>query len=165
MGRRSDRRGRASSDDARTQSGRERPRFCAEYHVPWAHGLAMRGATMDEIASDMGVSARTLYRWQAKSAELRAALLDGREVADARVEDSLFRLAQGVTVTDTKTVTDAAGNLIREETVTRELPPDVRACVFWLKNRRPDRWRDNPAPSDAEQQGERIRRTLALMGL
>ena len=21
-------------------------------------------------------------------------------------------------------------------------PPDVTACLFWLKNRRPDRWRD-----------------------
>ena len=30
----------------------------------------------------------------------------------------------------------------RRRTVTKEVPPDVRALLFWLKNRAPERWRD-----------------------
>jgi len=26
--------------------------------------------------------------------------------------------------------------------VTKEIPPDVRALLFWLKNRKPERWKD-----------------------
>ena len=26
---------------------------------------------------------------------------------------------------------------------TVQLPPDVRACIFWLRNRRPGEWREN----------------------
>ncbi len=30
----------------------------------------------------------------------------------------------------------------KRKIVTKEVPPDVRALLFWLKNRCPDRWRD-----------------------
>ena len=30
------------------------------------------------------------------------------------------------------------------------MPPDVRAAVFWLKNRRPARWRDRPDGDDGD---------------
>ena len=46
------------------------------------------------------------------------------EVAE-RVEAALLRRATGY-----------------EEENGKSVPPDVRAAVFWLKNRRPDRWRD-----------------------
>jgi hypothetical protein len=26
---------------------------------------------------------------------------------------------------------------------TMQLPPNVRACIFWLRNRRPEQWREN----------------------
>ena len=29
--------------------------------------------------------------------------------------------------------------------ITREIPPETAAGIFWLKNRRPDKWRDKPA--------------------
>ena len=47
-----------------------------------------------------------------------------REVAE-RVEAALLRRATGY-----------------EEENGKSVPPDVRAAVFWLKNRRPDRWCD-----------------------
>ncbi len=36
----------------------------------------------------------------------------------------------------------------KRKTVTKEVPPDVRALLFWLKNRCPDRWRDRIEPQD-----------------
>jgi hypothetical protein len=44
----------------------------------------------------------------------------GKEASDDRVEDSLYRLAIGW----------------------NGAPPNVTACIFWLKNRRPSEWRD-----------------------
>ncbi|MGE4564095.1 MAG: hypothetical protein AB7F32_04430 [Victivallaceae bacterium] len=30
----------------------------------------------------------------------------------------------------------------KRRVVTKEIPPDVRALLFWLKNRKPERWKD-----------------------
>lgn len=36
----------------------------------------------------------------------------------------------------------------KRKVVTKEVPPDVRALLFWLKNRQPERWRDRIDPPD-----------------
>jgi len=61
---------------------------------------------------------------------------------EARVEQALLRRALGVTVTEKRTEYSDKG----EKTVTteKELPPDLSAQVFWLKNRCPEKWRDKP---------------------
>ena len=38
-----------------------------------------------------------------------------------------------------------------------ELPPDVRACIFWLRNRRPGQWRENRPFVDEAEEEERWR--------
>lgn len=61
---------------------------------------------------------------------------------ESAVEQALLQRALGVTVTEVRReVTDKG-----EKTVTTEkqLPPDISAQLFWLKNRRPERWRDKP---------------------
>ena len=37
---------------------------------------------------------------------------------------------------------------VRRRTVVKEVAPDVRALLFWLKNRRPARWRERPSEPD-----------------
>ncbi|WP_251572506.1 hypothetical protein [Paenibacillus sp. MER TA 81-3] len=32
--------------------------------------------------------------------------------------------------------------MVETKRVTKEVQPDVTAQIFWLKNRRPDKWRD-----------------------
>ena len=41
-------------------------------------------------------------------------------------------------------------NLAKRKIVRKTIPPDVRALLFWLKNRYPDRWKDkiDPPPED-----------------
>lgn len=34
--------------------------------------------------------------------------------------------------------------------ITKEVPPDVTACIYWLKNRKPADWRDRPAQSSID---------------
>ena len=37
---------------------------------------------------------------------------------------------------------------VKRRTVIKDIAPDVRALLFWLKNRRPARWKDRLAPED-----------------
>lgn len=70
---------------------------------------------------------------------------------ETQVEQALLRRALGVTVTETRTESSDKG----EKTVTTEkqLPPDISAQMFWLKNRCPDKWRDKP-PEPKEEPPE-----------
>lgn len=123
-----------------------RSKYVAEFHIPWARSLARRGLTVQEIAQEMGVAKSTFCKWVAENAELSDALNDGRSVADSRVEESLYKRATGYTVTEKKTVAgtgkDGAQQAVRVEVIEKEVQPDTTACIFWLKNRRPDLWRE-----------------------
>ncbi len=101
------------------------------------------GLAVNEIARKIGVKLRTLLRWERNSAELHKALSESREHADASVEAALLKKALGFRTTEEKYVVKADG---KEEmtTVIKDVPPDVSAASVWLKNRRPDKWRDKP---------------------
>ena len=115
-------------------------KYNPKYHIPWIKGLARRGYTVDEIAGDLGVAPSTVKKWISENADLKEAVVRGRTLADVQVEDSLFRRARGFTKKVTKTVKE--GDKARTETAEEEVPPDTTACIFWLKNRAPDLWKD-----------------------
>jgi hypothetical protein len=104
------------------------------------------GLTIAEIAGRLGVSDRTIFRWQAQYPDLCQALKESRELADGKVEDSLFRRACGydVEVEEIDGTLGEDGKLVggRSHKTTKHVPPDPTSCIFWLKNRRPDKWRD-----------------------
>lgn len=114
-----------------------------------ARALAREGRTDEEIAARLEppVGVTTLNRWKLEHPEFREALKEGKAIVDARVEDSLLRRALGYTVTDTRLEARAddfgrpmkGGKVIK---TTRQVSPDVTACIYWLKNRRPRAWRD-----------------------
>lgn len=56
------------------------------------------------------------------------------------MENALLKRALGYTYTETKKERTAEG--VRTTTTIKEVVPDTTAQIFWLKNRRPDRWRD-----------------------
>lgn len=80
-------------------------------------GRARDGLTEQEIAKSLGISRSTLYRWKEEHPELAQALRRGKEVVDYQVEGALLQTALG-------------GN--------------TTAQLFWLRNRRPDKWKDKP---------------------
>ena len=80
-------------------------------------GWAMDGLTNEGIAEKMKVPITTFYRWQKDEPVIKTALRAGKDVVDSRVEGSLLKAA---------------------------LSGNVTAQIFWLKNRRPDKWRDQP---------------------
>lgn len=98
------------------------------------------GYTDVEVAAILGVAPNTLYNWSRKSPDFMQLLKEGKAVADARVERSLYQRAVGYSQ-KTEKVFQHQGEIIRAEIV-EHVPPDVTAAIFWLKNRQRDEWRD-----------------------
>jgi len=102
--------------------------------------LCRLGATDQDVANSFGVSNTTVTRWKQAHPEFMEALRRGKIQADANVANRLYQRATGYTHTDYKVFRE------KGESITvpyrRHYPPDVLACIFWLKNRRPDLWRD-----------------------
>ena len=78
-------------------------------------GWARDGLTDEQIAKNMGIATGTIYEYKNKYPEIQEALRRGKDVADYEVENALYRTA---------------------------LNGNVTAQIFWLKNRRADRWRN-----------------------
>ena len=86
------------------------------------------------LCRKLGVSRAELRRCRRDHSDLDELWKANRcEVAE-RVEAALLRRATGY-----------------EEENGKSVPPDVRAAVFWLKNRRPDRWRDGAKAGEPQE--------------
>lgn len=110
-------------------------------YVAVAAKMAERGFIDREIADTLGIEITTFHRWKAAHPELLKALKTGKELPDQRVERSLFNRAVGYTFESEELFVDRFGDEHRMATV-KHVPPDTTAQIFWLKNRRPDEWRD-----------------------
>ncbi len=78
-------------------------------------GWARDGLSDEQIAHNMGIVTSTLYDWKKKYSEISEALKKGKEVVDIEVENALLKSA---------------------------LEGNITAQIFWLKNRKPNRWRE-----------------------
>lgn len=110
-------------------------------------GWARDGLIDEQIAENMGIVPSTLYRWKNEHEEISEALKKGKEVVDRQVENALLKRALGYSYEEvTKEICEnpETGNLEMKITkkVKKEVVPDTTAQIFWLKNRRPDKWRD-----------------------
>ncbi len=115
---------------------------------------ARDGLTMEQVAKNCGIVSSTLREWKNQFPAISAALKKGRNLADIEVENALYRRAVGYEYEEVKTKTDADGGVERTVT-TKHVSPDVGAAAFWLKNRRPDLWRDRKdVKMDAEVKTE-----------
>jgi transposase-like protein len=127
-----------------------RPEFTKQ-----AYHLALLGATDADIARALGVSDTTIDNWKRQHPEFLGSLKAGKDQADANVAKSLYRRALGYSHPAVKIITVArggnAGSDVEEVPYTERYAPDTTAAIFWLKNRRPDLWRDK---HDLEHSGE-----------
>ncbi|MFG1388823.1 hypothetical protein [Xanthobacter versatilis] len=92
------------------------------------------------MAEFFGVDTRTIYRWKNSYEDFCQAVTCGKEKADERVARSLFNRAVGYSYESEK-VFQFQGEIVRAPVV-EHVPPDPSAAMNWLKNRRPDEWRD-----------------------
>lgn len=117
------------------------------------------GLTRPQLAKKMGIGQSTLYKWEKDIPEFREAIKNGKEWADVTVENALFKSATGYTAKVRKpiklrTVKVRDGNRIETEEIQYveedvHIPGNVTAQIFYLKNRKPEVWRDRPAETEA----------------
>ncbi|EAE5023171.1 transposase [Listeria monocytogenes] len=116
-------------------------------------GYARDGLIDDQVAVKIGIARQTLYEWKKKYPVIDDALKRGKEVVDRHVESCLLKNATGYTYTEDVPMRikekyyDDENRLCEKEKVivvqvTKQKPAETVAQIFWLKNRKPENWRD-----------------------
>lgn len=100
-------------------------------------GWARDGLTNEQIAHNIGINPDTLYTWIKRFPDVSESLKRGKEVVDRQVENALFKSAIGY-MYEEETVTNS-GDVV---TTRKYAKPNTTAQIFWLKNRKPETWRD-----------------------
>lgn len=112
-------------------------------------GWARDGLTDEELAGRMKISLSTFYAWKEKYSDISEAIKKGKEVIDFEVEQALLKRAMGYSYTETRKEIDANGK--KKVIVTeKHVEPDTVAQIFWLRNRKPNKWRNNPEAPEGE---------------
>ena len=133
-------------------------------------GWARDGLTLDEIAHNIGISRASLYKWMDRFPEFAKAINKGREVVDIQVENALLKKALGYDYTEEikeRKHINGKPQMVVTRVVTKHVPPDTTAQIFWLKNRRPDRWKEKQSLELSSQKDdmERMDEILEQMGM
>lgn len=113
-------------------------------------GWARDGLTDEQIAKNLGIGIRTFYEYKEKYPQFSQSLKRGKEVVDTEVENALLKRALGYTY-DEETYEELSDGTSKSKVVTKHIPGDTTAQIFWLKNRKPGVWRDKTA---VEHSGE-----------
>ena len=109
---------------------------------------ARDGLTDEQIAKNLDITPSTLYEWKRRYSEISEALKKGKEVVDIEVENALLKRALGYSYEEKKVDVSEEGTKVTK--TIKEVVPDTTAQIFWLKNRRPEQWRDK---QDIEHSG------------
>lgn len=116
-------------------------------------GWAREGLTEEQIAHNIGICRDTLNEWKNRFPDISDALKKGKAPVDYTVENALLQKALGFTVKVKKPIKLKTKKQLKDKGTIEEerieyaeeevyIPPDTTAQIFWLKNRRPDKWRD-----------------------
>jgi transcriptional regulator with XRE-family HTH domain len=117
-----------------------RPTLYKPAYAAQAAKACQAGFTDQELADLFGVAVSTISAWKAEHVEFSEALKAGKAEADDRVERALYHRAIGYSHEVEKPM--VVDKDVRIVTYTERMPPDTTACIFWLKNRNPEEWRD-----------------------
>ena len=100
---------------------------------------ARDGLTDEQIANNLGIAYSTLREYRDKYSALSAALKKGKEIVDYEVENALLKRALGY---EYEEVTYEHGKETKR--VLKHVVGDTTAQIFWLKNRKPEEWKNDP---------------------
>lgn len=103
--------------------------------------LAENGYTDDQLADMFCVTFQTINNWKKLYPQFFESLKKGKLIADSKVEVSLYQRACGYSHPDVHISTTKLGNVILTPII-KHYPPDPTSMIFWLKNRKPNEWRD-----------------------
>ena len=109
-----------------------------EEKLSLVEGWARDGLTNIQIAQNLGIGKTTFYKMVNEHPELNELLKKGKEIVDYQVENALLQNA---------------------------LNGNVTAQIFWLKNRKPNKWRDKVEVENKENKETLDKLDEVLKGL
>jgi len=117
-----------------------RPTKYKEEYPKQAYKLCLIGATDAQLANFFEVNPDTIYEWKKVHEEFSESLKRGKQIADGEVAKSLYHRAKGYSHKAVH-ISNYQGEITQTDII-KEYPPDTTACIFWLKNRQSEMWRD-----------------------
>ena len=132
-----------------------RPTKYKPEYAEQAKKLCKLGATAAQLADFFEVSVSTVHLWMVQHEKFSEAVKVSKEVADGLVEASLYQRAKGYShdAVDIKVI---EGEIV-ETPYVKHYPPDPTSMIFWLKNRKPDEWREK---KEIEHSADSIEKAL-----
>ena len=116
---------------------------------------ARDGLTDEELAEKIGIARSTLNEWKIKFPAFAELLARTKEIVDVEAENSLIKMVNGYAYTDQTAIKvktewydpdTGKKTLTTEEVIVIDLqkwhPADVKAAIFFLKNRAGKRWKE-----------------------
>lgn len=130
-----------------------RPSSYKPEYAKQAKKLCLMGQTDKELADFFEVDVRTIYRWKGDYPEFCQSLKVGKDVADERVERSLYQKAIGYEQEAVKIFMPSGAPDPVYAPYVEKIAPDTTAGIFWLKNRRPADWREKVVTEHTDPNG------------
>jgi hypothetical protein len=127
---------------AQTSPVMGRPTVYKPEFVEQAAKLCRLGAIDKDLADFFEVNVLTILRWQEKYPDFCNAIKISKKQANENVTRSLYRKATGYSYEAVKIFMPAGAEEPVYAPYTEHVPPSDTAAIFWLKNRQPDKWRD-----------------------
>lgn len=118
-------------------------------------GWCRDGLSDEQIAHNMGISYSTLKEWKRKYPTISATLKKTKEVVDKEVENALYKSAMGYDyeeITEERRFDQALGDyrMVVTKRCKKHMPPNTASIIFWLKNRKPEIWKDKQEITDTK---------------
>ena len=113
--------------------------------VPLIAAKRRLGWSQEQIYKLIGISKGTYFRWGKENNAIRDAQKITKEIADSEVANALYKRALGYEYIETEVKETIDGNGIKTQLkrqYKKQMPPDVTAQIFYLKNRARLDWQD-----------------------
>lgn len=138
-----------------------RPTLYKQEYADLAFKFCLLGATNADLARNFEVHISSIDEWIATRTEFSSAIKKGKEEADAKVASRLFARAMGYEQKAVKISSNPDGAEHITEYIER-FPPETAACIFWLKNRQPGKWRDKIDQSITGPDGGAVQHSVTV---
>ncbi|MBR8535420.1 helix-turn-helix domain-containing protein [Carboxylicivirga sediminis] len=124
-----------------------KPKYDSATFPKLAEGYARDGLNDEQIAEKLGISRAAYYRYQKQHVDFLDAIKRGKAPVDADVENALLKRALGFEYEEVSTEYEKDPKTgkptpVKTKKTIKRVPPDVGAIAFWLKNRKPEQWRE-----------------------
>ena len=134
-------------------------KYNEDFHPLLVELLARVGCTDKQMAEHLKISEKTLNTWKNKYPVFLQSLKKGKETPDDQVESALLKRALGFHVDAVKIFMPAGAKEPVYADYKEYYPPETMAIIYWLNNRRPNRWKRNP---EDKEKDETISKLLAI---